>query len=211
MHNNKEDKIILERIIVSDFLTNCYILGCKEENLCGIIDPGSEGEKINKLIDDLKLKPILIINTHGHFDHIGANDLFNLSVYIHKDDLEFLKDPEKNLSSFFSLPYICKNHTFPIEEKNIIKIGKIKIEIIHTPGHTPGSVCLKIGDILFTGDTIFAEGIGRTDFPQGDEEVLIKSIKEKLITLPDNTIIYPGHGEPSNLRDFKRWFYKWNL
>ncbi|MFN4227566.1 MAG: MBL fold metallo-hydrolase [Candidatus Ratteibacteria bacterium] len=201
-----EDKIIVERIIVGDFFTNCYIIGFKQENLCVIIDPGEEGEKIKRLINNLNLKAILIINTHGHFDHIGANNFFDLPVHIHKKDIEFLKDPEKNLSSFFSVPYICKNKVFPIEENDTIEIGKMKFKIIHTPGHTPGSICLKIENILFTGDTIFANGIGRTDFPCGDEQVLIKSIKEKLITLPDEIIIYPGHGEPSNLKDFKRWF-----
>ncbi|MCM8766998.1 MAG: MBL fold metallo-hydrolase [Candidatus Omnitrophica bacterium] len=207
MHN----KILIERIIVGNFFTNCYIIGSKEENLCAIVDPGDEGEKINRLIDKLKLKPLFIINTHGHFDHIGANDFFNLPIYIHKDDFEFLKNPEKNLSFFFSMQYICKNHVFLIEEKDIIKIGKIKIEIIHTPGHTPGSICLKVDNILFTGDTIFADGIGRTDFPDGDEVILIKSIKEKLITLPDQTFIFPGHGELSNLKSFKNWFYKFNF
>lgn len=198
--------MLIKRIIVGDFLTNCYILASEKEKLCCIIDPGYNGEKINETIKKLNLVPIMIINTHGHFDHIGANNFFDLPVYIHKYDEEFLKDPEKNLSSLFSTPYICKNNLILLEDEDIIKIGGLKIEIIHTPGHTPGSICLHLEDILFTGDTIFSDGIGRTDFPKGDEELLIKSIKEKIIKLPNEVIIYPGHGETSHLGYFKSWF-----
>ncbi|MCS7180426.1 MAG: MBL fold metallo-hydrolase [bacterium] len=198
--------MILQKIIVGNFYTNCYILGCEKTKICGIIDPGDEGEKITKFIEKEKLNPFMIINTHGHFDHIGANHLFNLPVYIHKNDFEFLKNPEKNLSSLFDIPYVCKNKVFIVEEKDVIKIGEINLEVIHTPGHTPGSICLKFDNILFTGDTIFADGIGRTDFPEGNEGKLIKSIKEKILLLPDEVIIYPGHGESTKLKDFKDWF-----
>ncbi len=199
--------MIIERIVVGDFFTNCYIVGCEEEKVCAIIDPGSDGEKIKKVIDKKGLKPIFIINTHGHFDHIGANNFFNLSVYIHKDDADFLTDPEKNLSSLFYSPYVCKNSIVELNDGDKIKIGKIILEVLHTPGHTPGSICLKTENILFTGDTVFENGIGRTDFPFGDEEKLIKSIKEKIIILPDNTEIYPGHGGLSKIMNIKIWFY----
>jgi glyoxylase-like metal-dependent hydrolase (beta-lactamase superfamily II) len=201
--------MIIERIVVGEFFTNCYIIGCSKEKVCGIIDPGSEGEKIKKIVEIKNLKPIMIINTHGHFDHIGSNNFFNLPVYIHKNDLEFLSNPEKNLSSLFSIPYLCKNEVFVIEEKDIIKIGELNLEVLSTPGHTPGSICLKIQNVLFTGDTIFADGIGRTDFPEGDEEELKNSIKTKILSLPDETIIYPGHGEYSKIKYFKNLFYKW--
>ncbi|MCX7917580.1 MAG: MBL fold metallo-hydrolase, partial [bacterium] len=135
--------MVLQKIIVGNFYTNCYILGCEKTKICGIIDPGDEGEKITKFIEKEKLNPFMIINTHGHFDHIGANHLFNLPVYIHKNDFEFLKNPEKNLSSLFDIPYVCKNKVFIVEEKDVIKIGEINLEVIHTPGHTPGSICLK--------------------------------------------------------------------
>ena len=197
--------MIIEKIIVGDFFTNCYIVGCEKEKVCGIIDPGSEGEKIKEIIESKNLKPIMIINTHGHFDHIGANNFFDLPVYIHKEDFEFLKDPEKNLSSFFSFPYVCKNEVIKLEEKDVIKIGNLNLLVLHTPGHTPGSICLKIENILFTGDTIFAYGIGRTDFPEGDEEKLIKSIKEKIFILNDDIRILPGHGEISDLKNIKKW------
>lgn len=195
--------MILEKIIVTDFFTNCYIIG--SENLCGIIDTGGEVEKIERVIEKYKLKPIMIINTHGHFDHIGGNNSFNLPVYIHKNDFPLLKDPEKNLSSFFSIPFICENEIITLKDGDEIEIGKLKIKVIHTPGHTKGSICLKIEDILFSGDTVFSDGIGRTDFPEGDEEILLKSIKEKIFILPDSTEIYPGHGEKAKLKEIKEW------
>ncbi|MCM8818312.1 MAG: MBL fold metallo-hydrolase [Candidatus Omnitrophica bacterium] len=197
--------MILKRIIVGNVFTNCYIIGCEEKKECGIIDPGAEPEKINKIIENEKLKPIMIINTHGHFDHIGGNNFFAIPVYIHKDDVDFLKDPDKNLSSIFSSPYICKNKIVDLNEGDIIKIGKIAIEVLHTPGHTPGSICLKIDNIFFSGDTVFANGIGRTDFPFGDEEVLFKSIKEKILILPDEIKVYPGHGDITTIKYIKEW------
>ncbi|MGB9678265.1 MAG: MBL fold metallo-hydrolase [Candidatus Ratteibacteria bacterium] len=195
----------IKRVIMTDFYTNTYIFGCEKKNVCAIIDPGGDVDKIKKEIEKENLKPIFIINTHGHFDHICGNNFFNLPVYIHKEDIEFLKNPDKNLSSLFSFPYFCNNEILELKEGDEIKIGEIKLEVIHTPGHTPGSICLKFGNILFTGDTLFAEGIGRTDFPESDEEKLIKSIKEKLLLLPENTEIYPGHGENSNIKKVKNW------
>lgn len=197
--------MIIEKIRVSVFFTNCYIIGCEKEKLCGIIDPGDETEKIKEIIAKFGLKPTLIINTHGHFDHIGGNNFFDLPVYIHEYDAEFLKNPDKNLSSLFSTPYICKNKVITFQEGEKIKIGKLTIDIIHTPGHTPGSVCLKFNNILFTGDTLFRDGIGRTDFPGGNEKELIKSIREKILILPEDTKIYPGHGEKSNIGNIKKW------
>jgi len=206
MERFKKEGMIIEKIIVGSVITNCYIIGCEEEKICGIIDPGDNGKKIKEKIEKLGLKPVIIINTHGHFDHIGANHSFNLPVYIHKDDFELLSDPEKNLSSFFSVPYVYKNNVFTVKENDVIKIGKLNLEVIHTHGHTPGSICLKIDSILFTGDTIFADGIGRTDFPEGDEEKLIKSIRTKILTLPDEIIIFPGHGESSKIKNLKNLF-----
>lgn len=199
--------MIIERVIVGEFLTNSYIIGDEKE--CAIIDPGDEDFKIKKIIEKYSFKPIMIINTHGHIDHIGANDKFNLPVYIGEFDLEFLKDPDKNLSSFFFHPYIYNSTIYKLKEKDEIKIGKILLKVIHTPGHTPGSICLKGDDFVFTGDTLFADGIGRTDFPGGNEEKLFKSIKEKLFILPEKTKIYPGHGEISTIGKSKTIVPQW--
>lgn len=197
--------MILKRILVGNVFTNCYIVGCEEKKVCGIIDPGADEEKIARVIEKTKFKPVMIINTHGHFDHIGGNNFFDLPVYIHKEDVDFLKDPDKNLSSIFSSPYICRNQVIRLNEGDKVNIGNLTFDILHTPGHTPGSICLKINDILFSGDTVFANGIGRTDFPFGDEDILFKSIREKILVLPDEMIVYPGHGEITTIKDIKDW------
>ncbi len=190
----------IKRIVVGDFFTNCYIIWCEETGKGAIIDPGDESEKIKHQIEKEKIKVEIIINTHGHFDHIGENEKFSLPVYIHKLDEEYLKNPEKNLSILFGTPFICNCQTKILQESDIIKIGNISLNVLHTPGHTPGSISLLGENFVFTGDTIFAGGIGRTDLVGGDEEELLNSIK-KLLKLPEKTIIYPGHGEISTLSE----------
>lgn len=205
---------ILSKIVVGEIKANCYIVGCEETKKAVIIDPGAEPEKIRKVIEEKNLKPEIIINTHGHIDHILANDAFNLPVYIHRLDVEFLKDPDKNLSAFFAVPYTCNCETKLLEDGDIIKVGKLNFTVIHTPGHTPGGICLKLSlcplprwernigegeNVVFSGDTLFCNGVGRTDFTGGSEEKLFKSIREKLFILSDDTIIYPGHGPSSTI------------
>lgn len=196
----------IKKMVLGQFFVNCYIVTCEKTGKCAIIDPGADSEKIKEEIEKEKLVPEIIINTHGHFDHIAENEKFNLPVYIHRDDEEFLKNPEKNLSAFFSSPYICGSKTITVKEGDIIKIGDVSLQVIHTPGHTPGSICLIAEGISFTGDTLFAGGIGRTDFPGGNEEKLINSINKKLFTLPEKTIIYPGHGDISTIEKEKSSF-----
>lgn len=196
--------MIVEKIVIGEFYENCYIVGCEKTKKAVIIDPGGEGSKIKSFIKEKRLIPRFIINTHGHIDHIRANDQFNLPVYIHEFDREYLTDPVKNLSSFFPPQYVFKGEVITIKEGEKIEVGSLSFEIIHTPGHTPGSICLKTENIVFTGDTLFAGGVGRTDFPGGDENILFSSIREKLFTLPEEIIIYPGHGPSSTIGDEKR-------
>jgi len=201
--------MVIEKIVVGEFETNCYIVGCEKIKKAIIIDPGDEYEKISKLLAKLNLTPEIIINTHGHIDHIGVNDKFNLPVYIHQLDEVFLKDPSKNLSVFFKIPYTFSSKNIKlVKDKDVIKLSSISLKVIHTPGHTPGSISLLMEKekISFTGDTLFSSGIGRTDFPDGSEEKILKSIKEKLFILPDETIIYPGHGSSSTIGEEKKNF-----
>ena len=197
--------MIIEKIVVGEFEANCYIVGCEKTKKAVIIDPGAEEEKIKRKLAEKELIPEIIINTHGHIDHIGANDKFNLPVFIHNLDKEFLYDPSKNLSLLFSEPFICNCEIKTVDDGDVIQIGDLKFGIIHTPGHTPGSICLKIENFLFSGDTIFANGIGRTDFPGSDEKSLFQSIK-KIFTLPRQTILLPGHGPSSTIEIEKNCF-----
>jgi glyoxylase-like metal-dependent hydrolase (beta-lactamase superfamily II) len=200
--------MILESICVGPFQVNCYILASCAGSKGIIIDPGDDAPKIKQVLNKYKLKPAFIINTHGHIDHIGADDKFGVLVYIHQKDLVFLKDPQLNLSQLFASAYSLKSQVKTLEDKEKIILDEIELEVIHTPGHTPGGISLLMhkptNNILFSGDTLFCQGIGRTDFASANEAQLIKSIKERLLSLSDDTVIYPGHGPSSTIGEEKQ-------
>ncbi len=191
--------MLIEKIVVGEMQANCYVLAEAKNSASIIVDPGADYEDIRAILNKNKLHPKLIINTHGHIDHIGENGQFKIPIFIHRLDSEFLTDPTKSLSLFFGNSKTSPESYRQLEDGQTVELESIKLEVIHTPGHTPGSICLKIDGVVFTGDTLFFEGIGRTDFPQGDEKRLIKSIREKLFVLPDDIVIYPGHGPSSTI------------
>jgi len=182
---------------------NCYILASADNAQAIIIDPGAQARKIKQILHKHKLTPAFIINTHGHYDHIGSDDEFGVPIYIHREDAEFLRDAQLNLSKLFALPYKVKSEIRILEDGQILEVGNLQLQAMHIPGHTPGGMALRLikpaDRVVFTGDTLFCQGIGRSDLSGGDEVLLIKSIKEKLLTLPVDTIIYPGHGPSSTI------------
>jgi hydroxyacylglutathione hydrolase len=190
--------VILETVNVGPMQVNCYILACAEGREAIIIDPGDQAHKIRAVLDRHKLSPAMVINTHGHYDHIGSDDKFGVGVYVHKLDLVMLEDAKRNLSASFALAYQVKSEIKTLEDKEIIKLDCLELEVIHLPGHTPGGIGLLIKEpetnIVFTGDTLFSQGVGRSDLPGGSEYQLNKSIKERLFVLPNETKVYPGHG-----------------
>lgn len=190
--------MILETVCVGHLQVNCYIIAAKNQTEALIIDPGSQKEKIIKVLAKHKLFPAAVINTHGHFDHIGCDDDFGVPVYVHKKDAALLRDPELNLSGCFFSPFSVKSQIKELHDSQKISLAGLELEVIHTPGHTPGGICLLVKwegkNILFSGDTLFRSSVGRTDFDGADTEALIKSVREKLFVLPDETIVYPGHG-----------------
>ncbi len=195
--------MILESISVGPMQVNCYILAQGSPGKAVIIDPGDQENKIRKALGKHKLKPGLVINTHGHYDHIGCDEKFGVPIYIHSKDLGLLRDSQLNLSGVFSDPYSVSSAVKTLEDKEVIGLGDIELEVMHVPGHTPGGIALfmkkpKEG-VLSTGDTLFYRGVGRADLPGGDQRLLMRSIKEKLLSLPDATIIYPGHGPSSTI------------
>ncbi len=190
-------------IRVGNNMTNCYLVGDT------VIDPGAEGERILKFVGDSKIKQI--INTHGHFDHIGGNQILQektgAPIVIHESELEFLIDPSKNLSFMMGK---AREVSSPPAEKGLkegeeIIIDDIVFKILHTPGHSPGSIGLYSAaeGILFSGDTIFEMGIGRTDFPGCQEGEIYNSIESKLLVLPEDTKVYPGHGGSTTIGEFR--------
>jgi len=200
--------MIIENIPVGALESNCYVLASGEGKEAIIIDPGAEERKIRNVLDRHKLKPAIVINTHGHYDHIGADDKFGVPVYIHKLDSAMLKDPMLNLSGMFSLAYGVKSEIKTLEENQIIAHDGIELKVLHIPGHTPGGIALVLmkpdKHVVFTGDTLFCQGIGRSDLEGGDGELLVKAIKEKLLRLPSDTVVYPGHGPSTTIEEEKR-------
>ncbi len=198
--------ITIEKIVVGEFQTNCYVVVCETTGKGFIIDPGDEYEKIRDVIGRMDVQPSFVVNTHGHMDHIKEDEKFYLPVYIHRQDAECLGNPDKNLSGLFGIPFVIDVETVILEDGDIFKVGATEFEVLHTPGHSPGSVCLKSGRFVFTGDTLFCGGYGRTDLPGGSEKELLNSIKNRLMVLPDETVICPGHGPSSTIGAEKKVF-----
>lgn len=188
-------KLNVKTVVLSALCTNCYVVGDDDEVI--IIDtPSTDGlPQINSLVDGRNVSAIVC--THGHYDHIAGSDVvrkrYKAPLLIHKDDEDALTDGDKSLSSQFGLISNFGPASNTLTDGDEIKAGKFSFKVIHTPGHTPGSICLYTDGHLFCGDTIFNFGVGRTDFQGGDSDKLRNSIKNKIFTLPDETIIYPGH------------------
>ena len=180
------------------FGTNCYIVQNNELKEGVIVDPGGRSTKVVNYIKDQGIEIKAILLTHGHFDHImGLDDFtaaFPVPVYVHENEKELIADPSQNCSTM-----VCKGYTFTdveyVKDHQILDLAGYQIEVIYTPGHTIGGCCYYIKDenVLFAGDTLFHESVGRTDFPTGSAATLVQSIKERLMCLPDETVVYPGH------------------
>ncbi|MCX5781368.1 MAG: MBL fold metallo-hydrolase [Elusimicrobia bacterium] len=194
----------VQKVVVGYFETNCYIIFEKSSKKAFIIDPGADADLIIGKVSSLNLMPKGIINTHGHIDHTGANSeiksSYNIPVYIHKDDEKFLYDSSLNGSVFFGEDKKLPKADVILSDSEIIKESPFEFKVIHTPGHTPGGICLVIEDIIFTGDTLFKGSVGRWDLPGGSEKELKNSLKI-LNKFPKEMIVFPGHGPESTLKE----------
>jgi hydroxyacylglutathione hydrolase len=192
-----EDKTIIKRLVVGSLSANCYVVGKTGEGM--VIDPGGNAEEIKRAITESCLEIKIIVLTHGHSDHIAAlrdiQDRTGAEVAIHSEDADFLET-----SSQFGISY---RTPYPpdrlLREGDTIVIGSMSFNVIHTPGHTPGSICLLSDNKIFTGDTLFHKGIGTTLMPGSSRRQLLESIKTRLMVLPDDTIVYPGHGRETTI------------
>ncbi len=191
----------LKIFALGELYTNCYVVYDNEKRAF-IVDAPSPSWEVVDFINKERLNIEFIALTHGHFDHISALAEMPFPFYVHKEDVQLIKNSDLNGSTFFNSSIKIEREPVSfLEENKPLVFGDSKIEVFHTPGHTPGSVCIKIGKWLFSGDTLFFGSIGRTDVPLGSYESLIKSIKTKLLVLPKDTVIYPGHGEASTIEE----------
>lgn len=183
---------------------NCYLVFNEGTREAGIIDPGDEYEKILKNIEDNNLIPKYILLTHSHGDHIGSigklQDRFpNLKLGVHKDEAHMLADPNLNLSGYILREAVSFNADFTFEDGVEIYLGDEKLTVIHVPGHSPGGACFLVDDKVFVGDVLFKRSIGRSDLYGGDGSLLVKSIEERLMILPDEYLVFPGHGPDTTI------------
>lgn len=193
----------LIRIQAGIYAVNCYIIYSEDINEGIIVDPGGDVDDILDYVRENNLNIKYLVLTHGHADHIGGlkglKETLGAIIAIHEDDVDMLKDADKNLSSVMAMGKVELEPDLLLREGDILEFGNEKAKVIHTPGHTRGSICLEINDVIISGDTLFAGSIGRTDLYGGDYDTLINSIKDKLMTYPDETKVYPGHGSPTTI------------
>ena len=194
--------MILQKLELQSFGSNCYIIGDETTKEGMIIDPGADGSFIMKHVKALGLKIKLIVLTHSHIDHVGAladvKEATSAEIAIHEDEAPFLQKRP------FRMAFLPPSPPAPpaemlLKEGDIITVGKLKFKVLHTPGHTSGGICLVGDGIVFTGDTLFNFGIGRADFPGSNYDQELDSIRNKLMTLPDNYKVCPGHGPDSTI------------
>ena len=195
-------------LVVGPIQANCYVLGCERTKEAAVIDPGGDVDKILMGLTKDKLRCAYIINTHGHFDHTGDNkrlkEVTGAKLVIHRADAPMILDQGSSGSLWGMEVEDSPPPDLYVEERDVITFGDISLQVIHTPGHSPGGISLLSNKMVFVGDTLFAGSIGRTDLPGGDYETLIRNVKEKIVPLGDDVVIYPGHGPKTTVGREKR-------
>jgi hydroxyacylglutathione hydrolase len=190
-----------QRFELGELGTNCYLVWSGDE--AGVIDPGGETSKVAAFIEGKGLKLQWIVNTHGHGDHIFGNGelkkRYNVPLLIHEADRAMLTSAELNFSVFLGQGFTSPDADRTLREGEKLPLGGEELRVIETPGHTPGGIALYALGLLFAGDTLFREGVGRTDLPGGNMTILFHSIREKLFTLPPETLVLSGHGSPTTI------------
>ncbi|HEX9113670.1 MAG TPA: MBL fold metallo-hydrolase [Nitrospirota bacterium] len=200
--------MILIRLIVGPLQVNCFILADEKTKEAVVIDPGDDAQDILKVIQEKGLRVRYIVNTHAHFDHVGANkavkDATGAELLLHEADAPLLVAAASQSRSFGMGPVSSPPPDRLLKHGDRIAAGEVSLTVVHTPGHTPGGISLIEEGMVFTGDSLFAGSIGRTDFPGGDLMALIGSIKRHLLSLPDDTKVFSGHGPASTIGDERR-------
>ncbi|MCJ8499244.1 MBL fold metallo-hydrolase [Desulfatitalea alkaliphila] len=200
--------MIIRAMQVGPLQANCYIVGCEETRHAAVIDPGGDADKILLALANDRLTLKAIINTHGHFDHVSANkalkEASGAELMIHPDDAAMLPHLSQGAAQWGLRSEDSPAPDRLLADGDTVTVGRITFKVLHTPGHTPGGISLATDKVVFVGDTLFSGSIGRTDFPGGDFDTLIRGIHAKLFTLPDDTTVYTGHMEPTTIGKEKR-------
>jgi hydroxyacylglutathione hydrolase len=201
--------VILKMLVVGPIQANCYILGCERTRQAAVIDPGGDVDQILMTLAKDSLRLVYIINTHGHFDHTGDNkplkDATGAQLLIHRADASMITHQGQGGAAWGMQ---IENSPPPdryIAEGDVITFGDISLKVLHTPGHSGGGISLVTDKMVFVGDTLFAGSIGRTDFPGGDQDGLLRGVREKIFTLGDDVVVYPGHGPQTTVGQEKRY------
>ncbi len=203
-----KNKIIVHKFSLGAFDVNNYLVYCAGSSRAILIDAGEDPDPILQKLESLQLELSYLINTHGHGDHIAGNrkilEHTGAQLLIHEQDAPYLTNPNLNLSAFLGMEITSPPADGLLKEGDRIETDGLQLTVRHTPGHTPGHITLVIDHGAFVGDVIFAGSIGRTDLPHGDMNQLVESIRQKIYDLPDDTILYPGHGPNTTVGQEKR-------
>ena len=200
----------LQKCILGPVYTNCYFLKNKATDELVIIDPADCPEKIEQKVSQMNGKPVAVLLTHGHFDHIMAaqavKEKYNIPIYACRQEEEMLREPSVNMTAHYGRDCSITPDRF-LDDLDVFEVAGFSIQMIHTPGHTKGSCCyyLKDEDVLFSGDTVFYGSVGRTDFPGGSSSALVTSVRRLLKELPAETEVYPGHENDTSIEQERCW------
>jgi len=194
----------LKSLVTGELKVNCYLLGCQSSGQALVIDPGGSARRILEILAENGLTLKMVVNTHGHFDHVGGNRALieetQADLLIHADDLAILRGASEHAPSFG-----CRaiepspEPTRLLQDGDRIELGELQFDVIHVPGHSPGGICLLGEGYLFAGDNLFAGSIGRTDLPSGDQGALMQALRDRVLTLPEEIVVCPGHGPETTI------------
>lgn len=202
------DGLVIHQLSVGPLQVNCFLVACQKTRDAMVIDPGEEGLRILQLAKSAGLEIRKVVNTHGHFDHIGANQQVVEStgavLMLHAADLPLLQNA-RNHAEVYGLTVVPS--PMPdrlLDQGDTFEVGEHSFSVLHVPGHSPGGICLLSDGHVFVGDVLFAGSVGRTDLPGGDFDALVEGVRERLFTLPDETIVHPGHGPDTTIGQERR-------
>lgn len=198
----------IETLAVGPLQVNCFIVACAKTREALVVDPGDEAERVLQRLQEYDLQLKIVVNTHGHFDHIGGNrrlvEASGAELLIHRADLPVLRRAREHAAIYGMSVTPSPEPTRLLAGGEILEVGELRLQVLHTPGHSPGGICLLGDGHLFVGDTLFAGSVGRTDLPGGDHDTLIDGICRQLLILPESTVVHPGHGPDTTIGREKR-------